>query len=278
MLGLRLCAAFLLGAVSFLPLADAAHAATLSIGGTGAALGTMTRLGEAFAGENPDIEVEVLPSLGSGGGIKALSAGAIDLAVSARALKPAEAEDGLNAQMYGITALVFATNSDVAQSEITRDEIVAIYRGDQTTWADGTPVRPVLRPSVETDIRLISAHIDGMAEAFKAAGQRTAIPVLTTDQQTADALERIPGALGPTTLSLLLSEGRALQTLALDGVMPDEASIADGSYPLTKTFYFVTRSEVTEPVNRFIAFTRSERGRQILRSNGHLIVTRMADQ
>ena len=62
------------------------QAADLTLGGTGADLETMRVLGEAFEKANPGITIEVLPSLGSGGGIKALLAGVIDLALTARPL------------------------------------------------------------------------------------------------------------------------------------------------------------------------------------------------
>ena len=51
----------------------------LRIGGTGAALGVMSRLAAAFAEQEPGVAVEVLPSLGSSGGIRALGEGAIDI-------------------------------------------------------------------------------------------------------------------------------------------------------------------------------------------------------
>lgn len=52
---------------------------SLRFGGTGGSLGPMRQLSEAFMKVNPDVAIEVLPSLGSGGGIKAVLAGAIDL-------------------------------------------------------------------------------------------------------------------------------------------------------------------------------------------------------
>ena len=61
-------------------------AETLRIGGTGAALGPMARLGDAFQDLHPDTTIEILPSLGSGGGIKATMAGAIDIGLSSRDL------------------------------------------------------------------------------------------------------------------------------------------------------------------------------------------------
>ena len=63
-------------------------AETIKIGGTGSALGDMTRLAEAYMRANPDTKVVVLPSLGSAGGIKALRAGAIDIALTTDPLQP----------------------------------------------------------------------------------------------------------------------------------------------------------------------------------------------
>ena len=44
-------------------------AETLKIAGTGGDLGAMRMLGDAFQALHPDIDVEVLPGLGSSGGI-----------------------------------------------------------------------------------------------------------------------------------------------------------------------------------------------------------------
>ena len=102
-----------LGLVAFSP---AASADGLRIGGTGVALGGMSLLAEAFEAAHPDTEIEVLPSLGSSGGVKALLAGAIDLSVSSRALKDAETEKGAIARLYATTplAVVTSTGTDAA--------------------------------------------------------------------------------------------------------------------------------------------------------------------
>src|SRR5258708_1091963 len=65
----------------------AAATEEIRIGGTGNALGPMHVLGQAFAKANPGVTVTVLPSLGSGGGIKAAANGAVQIAVSSRTLK-----------------------------------------------------------------------------------------------------------------------------------------------------------------------------------------------
>lgn len=67
---------------------------TIRIGGSGDALATMQILGQAFNKTHPNVNVAIVPSLGSGGGIKAVLAGSIDLAISGRALKQAERAQG----------------------------------------------------------------------------------------------------------------------------------------------------------------------------------------
>ena len=57
-----------------------ATVAVVRIGGTGTALGTMQRLVDVFRKIRPQADFVIVPSLGSGGGIKALRAGAIDVA------------------------------------------------------------------------------------------------------------------------------------------------------------------------------------------------------
>ncbi len=74
---------------------SAGLAETLKIGGTGGALGTMQILGRAFEKQHAGVSVEILPSLGSGGGIKAVLAGAIDIGLSARRLKAKERDAGV---------------------------------------------------------------------------------------------------------------------------------------------------------------------------------------
>ena len=59
-----------LGAALLLP--GAAHAESLRLGGTGSALGTMKLLAEGYRKLDPSFVLEIVPNLGSSGGIAAL--------------------------------------------------------------------------------------------------------------------------------------------------------------------------------------------------------------
>lgn len=246
-----------------------ARAAEIEIGGTGAALGTMRLLLDAYAAIDPDLSGRVLPSLGSSGGIKAVLDGAIDLAVAARPPKTAERAAGATAVKYATTALVPVVSMTNPATGVSSTDLLALYGGDRATWPDGTAVRLVLRPKAETDTKLLVAHVPGIAGALERLRSNAAIPVAYTDQQNADTIEQMPGGFGLAALSLVRSESRRLKALALDGIVADPTTIADGSYPLTKSFYLVTNGEPGPAVRRFIEFVRSPDGRALLRRTGH---------
>ena len=61
---------------------------TLTIGGTGSATELLRQVGAKFTAAS-EVKVDVIPSLGSTGAIRALADGKLDIAVSARPLKAA---------------------------------------------------------------------------------------------------------------------------------------------------------------------------------------------
>src|SRR4051794_31449759 len=75
----------------------------LRIGGTGMALATMRQIGDACTATQPHPTVQILPSLGTGGGLAAAAAGAIDVALAARGLNDAERTKGLQGFSYART-------------------------------------------------------------------------------------------------------------------------------------------------------------------------------
>jgi phosphate transport system substrate-binding protein len=135
----------LLAAATLWLAASAAAAETITVAGTGAALGTMRILAAEFARVQTAHSITVIPNLGSSGGVKALAAGAIDVAAIARPLRPEEAAQGLVTVAYGKTPLVIATNAKAAGTFANLAELADIYSGRRTTWAEGTPIRLVMR-------------------------------------------------------------------------------------------------------------------------------------
>lgn len=251
--------------------AASVRAEEIKIAGTGAGLGTMQLLAETYAKSQPDTKITVLPSMGSGGGIKAVLSGAVQIGLSSRPLTEAESHAGALEVEYGRTPLVFATSTSNKTAGFTSQNLVDIYAGNVEQWPDGTRIRLVLRPMGDSDSELIKGLSPQMREAMSAAEQRKGMSFSVTDQDAAKNIEKIPGALGPSTLAQIFSEHRPIKALMLNGVVPNANSVADGSYPLHKRLLFVTGPKTSAGAHEFINFVRSSAGREILIQTGHWV-------
>ena len=249
----------------------AAAAEEFKIGGTGAALGTMRLLAEAFGAGNSDIRITIAPSLGTSGGIKAVVNGAIGLAVSSRPMKDSERKLGAVEMEYARTPFVFAVSTKSRVTAITSSELADVYAGKITVWADGSLIRIVLRPASDVDSEMVRSISPAIGRGLAAAMARPGMPVSATDQDAADAIEGFPGAVGPSTLAVIVSEKRALRALKFDGREPTPINAASGAYPYYKRLFFVTATQRPAAVSRFLAFVQSPAGRRILESNGQWI-------
>jgi phosphate transport system substrate-binding protein len=249
----------------------AAVAEGFSIGGTGAALGTMRLLAKEFCSKNPDIAITTEPNLGSGGGIRAVLAGAVGLAVTSRPVSESERQLGAVAIEYARTPFIFAVSAKSGISAITAQQLADIYSGKMTDWVDASPVRIVLRPASDIDTDLIMSISPDIQRGVVAAQSRRGVRLSVTDQDAADDIEKIPGAVGPTTLALIVSEKRTLRALKFNGQEPTTQNAAAGTYPYFKRLFLVTGTKRPVAVERFMAFVDSPAGRNIIVSNGQWI-------
>ena len=265
---LRLCRLLLAVLLCGVCMPTAAVGETVKLGGTGTGLGTMQMLAERLRNADPQFSLGIVPNLGSSGGLKALAAGAIDIAVTSRPLKSEEIAQGLVASEYGKTPFVLVT-SKKGVTDLTTSQLVDMYAGKQLTWPDGSPIRLVLRPANDSDTGLLAGFSAGMRRALDSAMAREGMIVATNDQESVDSIGRLPGALGTSSLALLLSEKRPLTPLAINGVVPSVETIADGSYPYLKSMYLVIKSTPSAQVSRFLSFVLSPEGQTILRATGH---------
>ncbi len=168
----------------------------------------------------------------------------IQIGLSARPLKKAELKKGI------VT--------------IERD----IYMGVLKKWPDGSTIRPILRQARDDNSRQIKALSPILKEAVEIAETKKKFPFASTDQETVDMIENIPGSFGVTSLTQILSEGRDIHALTLDNVTPSVQACITGQYPITKRFYFVLPTNRSTQVNAFLDFVFSDEGAAILRQYG----------
>jgi phosphate transport system substrate-binding protein len=241
----------------------------LRVGGTGAAVGMMKALGDAFSAANPDVRLEVVPSLGSSGGIAAVRDGALDFSISSRPLKPDERAAPLHAMHFATSPFGIAS-SDLDPGDIKSAELARFYAGAASKWPGGAPVRVILWPRSESDTTLLGETFPGMAAAIETVRRRPEIAVAATDQENVKMGERIDGSLIAVSLTQIQVEKPWLKFASIDGIRPSIEGLADGSYPYGKEFHLVTPTRDNAALSRFVAFLQGPAGQAMLRLTGSL--------
>jgi len=238
------------------------------VGGTGAGCGGLQILAKAYEQRHPGHQVQVLPSIGSTGGIRAVIDGKLDVGCTSRPLKPEERIPGVSEVPWATTAFVFAVPAASPAETLTLSGIEDIYAGRRIAWKDGRPIRLILRPTSDTAHLYLAGLTPGMRAALDRAHTVPGVCIGITDSEAATQLERTPGSFGTTVLGLIVSENRRLRALSVDGVPPSSPS--SPSYPFFLTLSLVYRpgrgSAATEP---FIEFAQSKEGRRILAQAGY---------
>jgi phosphate transport system substrate-binding protein len=249
-------------------LVNPASADALRMGGMGSGMAMLPALFSAFDPQKK-ATLEVVPSLGSSGGLRALSDGALDIAVVGRELKAEEVAQGLTVAAVARTPFVLVS-SKAQPGDFKSSEMANIFGSQKSSWADGTPIKIILRPKSDTDTAALVSNFTGMAQTLEGLRQRKDIPTAATDQDNANLAESIPGSLTASTLTQILMEKRKLHFVSIDGVTPSIETFESGQYRYAKPIYFVLSAKKTDLATRFAAFLRSPQGEAALRMAGNL--------
>lgn len=260
---------FLFGVLFSVPV----WSANIIIGGTGNALGTMHIMADAYQLKHPNVTITVLPSIGSSGAIKAIPKGKIDIGLSSRPLKEKESALGAITLEYARTPAVIAMSNRSSNTDISTDDLINIYSGKITQWADGTLIRPVTRQANDDNTKQIKQLSPALKEAVEKIDENSKFLFASTDQEAVDLIENTHGSFGVTSLALILSEKRSIHALKLNGISPTPEMCISGEYPIIKRFYFVLpQQQLSTHVKDFLDFVKSEQGKAILANNGSYAV------
>ncbi len=272
-----LTAALLLcGGSIFTSTASTGSKEIIFISGSGSSIGTMQLMAKSYQRKHPHVDVKVLPSIGSTGGIKAINKDVIDIGLTNRLLRPEEKSAQIIEEPYGRTAFVFAVQDSNPIKGLTLAEIEEIYSGKRQTWPDGMPIRLILRPLSDS----YSAYLEGINPALKSASQKAhsirGMFVGNTDQEASAQIEKTPGSFGTTSMSLIAAEKPKIKALSVDGSQPTLTNVSTGKYPYVHTLYIVYKKNKNRgAIKDFIEFVFSKDGQKLLSDNGLVTLSRI---
>lgn len=226
-------------------------------------------LAKAFQAKNPGADFEFGKGLGTKARFQALADGKIDVALASHGLRVEElTKQGMVVHEIARIAVVFGVNETVPVSRLTAQQVCDIYSGKVTNWkALGGPDLEIAvrtRPESEVDTEVVR---DGIAclKDLKMAGSVKAMP---KSGDMAKELAAVPGAIGMTSMTVVEQSKGRIKAASLDGIAPSADNVKNKSYVLIRESFFVTRGSPSTAVARFIEFTRSASGDDVIAANG----------
>lgn len=236
--------------------------------GTGAMTPLAHRLAELWSRtpEGAAWRVEVEPSVGSGGGIRAARDGVVDLGMISRSLSERERTFGLREAVVARGAVVLATQRTSSLQGMSRSEVERLYGGESPPEAPRWTL--LLRDREESANDALERWIPALAPLRELAYQQRRARVLYHDEAMREALASTPGAVGVVDLGAVLGVQGALKGLAIDGVEPSLEAVREGRWKATRTLSFVYRPERAARVAGFLRFASSPGARETLRESG----------
>lgn len=228
----------------------------LTVSGSTTLLPIAEQAAETFSEENPGVSV-LVSGLGSSAGIEAVSAGTADIGTSSRDLKPEEADLGLVDTAVAYDGIAVIVNPDNPVDNLTREQLRDIFAGKIRNWKDvggrDQTIDLVNRDEASGTREAFSKIVmDGMAFDRSAA-------VLPGTGQVRDVVARASGAIGYISIGFV--EPRftdvEVKAVAVDGVVPNDGTVAAGDYPIGRSLHFFTKGQPTGLAKRYIDFVLS---------------------
>jgi len=256
----------------------AAAQQVISVGGTGTGTLLIQRAAEAYSKSQRGVQVKAaMPPLGSNGGLRAVSAGAIQIAVvTIPTIYAAQSENiaAGKAIPWTRTPFVFTGRDLPSGTEFQIGQVANIYAGRVTEWQDGKQVRLVTRTERESDTRILRAISPEMNDAVALSLKRSGLPFAENDIDNQQLLERTPGSFGAIGLGQMLLTKSPLKPVSLNGVQPSTKSLQSGAYPFEKPLFLVISSTPSAGTLDFVRYLQSPEVMKIVGRYGFIPMQR----
>lgn len=220
-------------------------------------------LGEAFMAENSGVTFTYNPT-GSGTGITAVKEGRCDIGLSSRALKEEEKADGLQETILALDGIAVIVHPQNPVSDLTVEQIAKIYTGEITNWKEVG--------GDDAEIVLIGREAgSGTRDGFESiTNTKEACKYRQELTSTGDVITTVsgnPAAIGYASLAPVKDSVKAL---SVNGIVPSEATVKDGTYSIQRPFVLVTRTgeELSPAAQAFFDYATSQDASALISAQG----------
>jgi phosphate transport system substrate-binding protein len=231
------------------------------------------QLAEEYKARNSGVSFEIAAE-GSTTGIAAITDGTAQIGMSSRRAKATEMSA---AQAKGVTlkptivaydGIAVIVNTGNPLTALTRRQVEQIFTGDITDWSavGGNPGKI----SIYTRNTSSGTYSDFKDLAMKKRDYAGSSQKMAGNEQIASEVGRNPNGIGYVGLAYM--EGAGIKVISIDGAAPTKESVLAKKYPYARPTFYYTNGEATGEAAKFLEFTLSDAGQQIVSKVGFVPV------
>jgi phosphate transport system substrate-binding protein len=166
----------------------------------------------------------------------------------------------------GLTIYVHESNP---VKELTLEQLRLVYTGATTNWKQlgGADSRIVLYSRENSS----GTYVYFKDHVLKGQDYAASAQTLPGTAAVVNAVARDPNGIGygGAAYAKGIREVAVKKDAQVPGVLPTEATIRDGSYPITRSLFFYTRTKPSGDVKALVDWVLSEEGQKVVTKVGY---------
>ncbi|OGS21258.1 MAG: hypothetical protein A3J83_06730 [Elusimicrobia bacterium RIFOXYA2_FULL_40_6] len=250
---------------------------SLQIKGSDTMVNLVQAWSEEFTKENPDANMSVTGG-GTGTGIASFISGSCDIVAASRQMEPKEIElakrNGLEEKEITVSldGIAVVVNPNNPVGKLTIDQLRDIFTGKVKNWKEVG--------GKDTKIVLLSREINsGTHVFFKEHILRKGNPkaseefdpgalLLPSSQAIADEVAQNADTIGYYGMGYISPKQKLIAVSKGPGmpyILPSIETVQKNTYPISRPLYLCTKKDASEGVTKFVDFTLSPKGQEIVK-------------
>lgn len=238
------------------PTDDSGLSGRLTLTGSSTIAPLAAEMAKRFEKLHPGVRIDVQTG-GTGKGIADVRAGAADIGMASRVLKEGEKE--LTTHQIAADGVCLIVHTSNAVSELTDEQVVAIYAGRVNNWSDvggsDMPMTVVHKAEGRATLEVFLKH-------FEIENPNVKADVIVGDNEHGvKTVAGAEGAIGYVSIGTAEADAKAgvpIRLLPVGGAAPTTDNVASGKFPMSRPLNFVTGDTPSPLSLAFIRFCQSK--------------------
>lgn len=235
---------------------------------------------EAYAQVEPGVRVAVTGG-GSGTGIAALINGTVDIANASRSMSAEEKAAAIAAGFEAVEvpvaldAIAVVVHPSNPVTKLTVEQLADIFTGRVTNWQEvGGEDRPIVLVSRESNSGTYQYFLEHVVRRGSKENKDLFSPdalLMPSSEGISSEVRRNPNAIGYDGLGYVTPDQKVIWVAPEAGapyIAPTLESVKDGTYPIARPLFMVTRGRLVGPAAAYLAWIQGSQGQAIVRELG----------